>query len=223
MCFSAQASFTAAAVLGTIGIASVYRASTIPLRLIASAPLFFALQQLLEGFVWLTLSNPESISHMIGLYGFTFFAGAWWPAAIPLVLRYAEPIMETYRKELLYWCCLAGGFFASIWLLLCAFTGVEVHAVHHHLSYALLGTIQSHPWFAYFYYIGIILYLIATVGAMMISSVAYMWVVGLLVSTSFIAAQLSYAHAFGSVWCFFAAIISATVYGIVWYNNPKRM
>ena len=58
MCFSATASFGASAVLGVIGVAAVAKAKTKPQRLFASIPLVFAVQQLSEGFLWLSQNIP---------------------------------------------------------------------------------------------------------------------------------------------------------------------
>ena len=55
MCFSAPASFVAAAVTGAVGVAAmmrVHRREELPL---AAMPLFFAVQQAIEGFLWLSL------------------------------------------------------------------------------------------------------------------------------------------------------------------------
>ena len=59
MCFSATASFGASAVLGAIGIIAVAKAKTKPQRLFATIPLIFAVQQLTEGLLWLSLKNAD--------------------------------------------------------------------------------------------------------------------------------------------------------------------
>ncbi|MGZ5219533.1 MAG: hypothetical protein ACXWC7_05630, partial [Chitinophagaceae bacterium] len=58
MCFSAGASFGASALLGVIGAVTITKAKTIPQRLFATIPLVFAVQQLSEGMLWLSLKNP---------------------------------------------------------------------------------------------------------------------------------------------------------------------
>jgi len=59
MCFSATASFGASAVLGVIGIVAVAKAKTNPQRVFATIPLIFSVQQLSEGFLWLSLKNQS--------------------------------------------------------------------------------------------------------------------------------------------------------------------
>src|SRR5437763_578905 len=62
MCFSATASFSAAAVIGSVGIVTLRSAAAKPDRRIlalAAFPALFALQQVVEGLLWLDLVSPE--------------------------------------------------------------------------------------------------------------------------------------------------------------------
>ncbi len=58
MCFSAQASFGASAVLGIMGIYALRKAKQQE-RFLAMVPLLFAIQQACEGIVWVTYANPS--------------------------------------------------------------------------------------------------------------------------------------------------------------------
>lgn len=62
---------------------------------------------------------------------------------------------------------------------------------------------------------GILLYVVATIGALFISSLRKMWILGILVAFSFIISYIYYYMEFGSVWCFFSAIESCVLYYIV--------
>lgn len=53
MCFSATASFTASAVLGITGIATLRQVKFKSLIFLACLPLLFAIQQFNEGLIWL--------------------------------------------------------------------------------------------------------------------------------------------------------------------------
>jgi uncharacterized membrane protein YfbV (UPF0208 family) len=57
MCFSAIVSFSAAAGLSLLGIGTIRQTTSKNQLLLASFPCLFALQQTLEGFVWLGKSN----------------------------------------------------------------------------------------------------------------------------------------------------------------------
>ena len=78
MCFSASASFTAAAVLMPLGLYSTHLARTnkqphyVPLAL---TPFFFGVQQLVEGLEWTAIDQGriEPLTTLAGL-GFLFFA-----------------------------------------------------------------------------------------------------------------------------------------------------
>ena len=86
MCFSAPASFSAAALLAIASVYSIRKASKsfLPLALI---PLFFAIQQLLEGIIWVYINDPSLTSFVKLLsYSYLFFAYFFWPFWIPLSL-----------------------------------------------------------------------------------------------------------------------------------------
>ena len=59
MCFSAGASFGAAAVLSIVGAVAVIKAKTIPQGLFAAIPFIFSIQQVAEGMLWLSFINDE--------------------------------------------------------------------------------------------------------------------------------------------------------------------
>ena len=91
MCFSASASFAASAVLGTIGVIAVAKAKTNPQRVFAVIPLIFSLQQLSEGFLWLSLKDPAlAAGQPFFTYGFLVFAMAVWPFWIPFSIWLLE-------------------------------------------------------------------------------------------------------------------------------------
>ena len=87
MCFSASASFTAAAVLMPLGLYSAHIARRteqhhyLPLAL---TPFFFGLQQFIEGLEWTGLDRGrvEPLTSLAGL-GFLFFAYCFWMIWIP--------------------------------------------------------------------------------------------------------------------------------------------
>src|ERR1700722_141614 len=101
MCFSAQTSFTAAAALSVVGIATLSKVRSNKIRPFAVIPFIFAIQQGLEGIVWVTLNAGDAISllHKIGVYGFLFFADLFWPLWIPGSIYKLEE--NRLRKKLL--------------------------------------------------------------------------------------------------------------------------
>ncbi len=59
MCFSASVSFAASALLGGSGIVAIKKSESPRMLAFASLPIIFGVQQLTEGILWLTFSNPE--------------------------------------------------------------------------------------------------------------------------------------------------------------------
>lgn len=93
MCFSAEASLTAAAILIPSGIASMYLAYKTDRRYLplCTLPLLFGLQQLFDGMVW--LSGEESDLDALRRYSIAYMFFAWlaWPIWIPFATYFVEP------------------------------------------------------------------------------------------------------------------------------------
>ncbi|RTM04465.1 MAG: hypothetical protein EKK31_16905 [Hyphomicrobiales bacterium] len=100
MCFSAEASFTAAALLLPSGALSVQRAYRTDRRYmpICALPSLFGAQQLLEGFVW--ISGASGDLDLVKRYsiGYMFFSWLAWPIWVPFSSYFLEPA----RRKPLY-------------------------------------------------------------------------------------------------------------------------
>lgn len=84
MCFSAEASFTAGAVLLVIGAVTVRQARSRREMPYALIPLLFALQQLLEGALWLTFPDRAPALNAWLTQGYSLFSHVLWPIYVPL-------------------------------------------------------------------------------------------------------------------------------------------
>ncbi len=93
MCLSAQVSFAASAVLGVGGIAIARIAWQRNLRYLPLAlmPVFAAIQQFSEGFVWLGMTGNDPFTVIWGAMGFMFFTWFMWPVWIPFSVYVLEP------------------------------------------------------------------------------------------------------------------------------------
>jgi hypothetical protein len=92
MCFSATASFTASAVLATIGVATLRHVREPRALLFACVPLLFAVHQFSEGMVWLALEGrlgPTARDHLVFLY--TLYAIGILPLLMPAAVALMEP------------------------------------------------------------------------------------------------------------------------------------
>ena len=91
MCFSSAASFGAAALLAVAGIASIAKARRQKDMLFAAIPILFALQQMAEGLLWLSIDNLALRPLRTDLtYFFLFVAESVWPVWVPLSLLLME-------------------------------------------------------------------------------------------------------------------------------------
>lgn len=226
MCFSAHASFIVSTVLLTVGFLSVFKARTPAFRLFAIAPIILGIQQALEGFVWICLNRGDIASKWfkLGVYGFQFFAAAFWPLWIPLVLY----IMERHTKykgtlALFSWIGLAMYIITLIAMWQHPATAV---VVDHHIRYPFLAApfhwlLSSLPaWqMIMIHYVVLATYMLLVIGSCFISTVPGMYIFGILFSLAYLAAVTGYSLTFASVWCFFGAVASIGVYGVIIYNN----
>jgi heme A synthase len=217
VCFSAQASFIAAISLSALGIFLLKKARTRQAHLLALIPLLFGIQQGLEGIVWVTLNNQDEISylHKMSMYGYLFFATIFWPLYISITLYYFE--RNKTRAKFLLLCILLGLVIACANSIGYLAKGAYAVIIDHHIHYDLFDSQNS--FLDSFNCLGRIIYLVAAVGALFISSIPDIWIFGVLALIGFIVAQVAYAMAFGSVWCFFAAVASFIIYYIIDKQN----
>ena len=210
MCFSAGASFGASALLGGIAVVAIVKAKTNPQRLFATIPLFFSLQQLSEGMLWLSIKNPD-LAGLQSFFTYTFlvFAMVVWPLWIPLTLRLLEN--DAKRKKVLTALTITG---AAVSIGVCCILflyPVHVMPSHHHLHYRFhipQGT-KNVIW------IFSLLYFITTIIAPFISGIKKMKCLGIGFLVSYIFAVIFFDGFVVSVWCYFAAVLSIVVFWII--------
>ena len=205
MCFSTTASFAAGTVLLGLGAATISRVSRpaeVPYALI---PSLFAIQQLIEGGLWLTLpKGPAHLSNIL-THSYAFFSHVLWPIFVPVAVLLIES--DRRRRRILAGLAAAGGV-AGLYLLY--FWGADpttAQVVGGHMLYT------SPHFFA-----GPILalYVLSTCISSFVSSHAAVRWFGAAASLSLASAYLFYAMWFISVWCFFAAVMSVTVLLFFW-------
>lgn len=213
MCFSSEASFIASAVIGVTGIIALKKSSGFPFKFFAFVPVFFAFQQLIEGFLWITLQNSHCLQWKLPLTnGFLFFAWLIWPVYIPFSCLLLERKQLIKRFQLVF--LVLGLIIAFSYFYIMLFHQVDATISDYHIKY----TMDFHPPNSWIY--GLI-YLIPTVVSMLISSIKKMWILGLVNLLSFIFSKIVFFGYVTSVWCFFGAIASIIVLWIVW-NSKKQ-
>ena len=212
MCFSASASFGAGVVLSVVGIASIRKAPSPPQILFASIPLFFAVQQITEGFLWLSLTDPAYASlQQITTYNFLFLAQVVWPVWVPFSILKLEP---KERQRAIEKVLVGIGSAVALYLAYCLLSfPVEAKVVGYHISYE-----QDYPP-SLSRYVGL-LYITATIAPPFFSRIRRMWMLGATVLISYVITATLYTDYIVSVWCFFASIISIAIYVIM--HNLKN-
>ena len=207
MCFSPEASFVAVAVLTFAGIAAVTKTTSKAQIFLAVTPFLFALQQLVEGFIWLHLKNQIG-SPSLFIYekkAYVFFAFLIWPFWNSLSVVFLEKIR--WRRILLFTLLFLGTALAFLNL----FTGIQqpidVKVVGHSLQY--IGGAPNQK----------ISYLLIVILPFFISSLKNAWTFGVYIGLGFILANIFFFYTFASVWCFIAALGSILIYKII-KDNP---
>ena len=205
MCFSATASFVAGTSLSAIGVATirkVERPSELPFALI---PLLFGIQQLAEGVLWLALGRDAPALRAVMTYGYSAFSHVLWPIYIPFALYLLESTPWRKRALLVF---QAAGLVVGLYLLFFLITSPlvaqsDAHHIVRHIVY-----VSPHFFLAPV----MLLYLAATCASGFVSSHPFARLFGMLSLGAFIASYLVYARALVSIWCFFAAVLSITIY-----------
>lgn len=209
MCFSAQASFTVATALVTLGALSVNKAKTPLLKLFALTPLFFAVHQILEGIVWLTINNGQDSAQLLAAatHGYVLIAGSLWPIWIPGILYLAEK--NRARKLSLLSCLIIGAVF-SLGIAYGIMTyGVTAQIIEGHLTYITPAAALVNPLAS------TILYPYATVLPLFLATTWPVWPIGVAIVAGYAVAWAFFPFAFASIWCLTAALASFMIYQIV--------
>jgi hypothetical protein len=213
MCFSAEASFAGGVIITSIGIATVTKVQRRNQILFACIPLFFGIQQIIEGFLWLTIPHPEYIAFQkIGAYLFLIFAQALWPLLIPLSVILME---ENLKKRRILKILLILGIGLSVFYASCLFIySVSPQINCYHILYASAFPLAISNT-------ALIFYLITAFTPLFISSIQGTKLMGGLMLLACTISVLFFTIYLTSVWCFFAAIISAVVFWILRETNKR--
>ncbi|MEV4887122.1 hypothetical protein MRBLMN1_005702 [Chitinophaga ginsengisegetis] len=215
MCFSAGASFGAGAILLGMGAACMYKAESTPQRVLAGIPLMFSIQQFDEGIVWLSLSDSNYLQwQQPAIRFFLFFAQVIWPVFVPLAMLLFEK--DPVRKKLLR-ISLALGVSLGAYLLYCLFTyPVSAVVAGHHIRYDFTYP-YTHGWYSG------LLYFIPTVVSPLISGNRKLQLIGVVLLVSYLISKMFYGEYLISVWCYFAAFLSAVIYWVIVSGKEERV
>jgi len=206
MCFSATASFGASAILFGIGSLSMKNSENGPQKFLASIPLLLSIQQIFEGILWLSISNPAYLEWVKpSTYGFLLFAQVIWPIFIPTALLLIEK-EPGRRKSLSYFLAL------GIMQTLLMGYGLIVFPTESSISGSHIRYDMDFPAANNWY--GGVLYILATGFSPFISSVKRISLIGVIILFTYLFTRIFYGYYVISVWCYFAAMISFVILSV---------
>lgn len=198
MCFSAAASFGAAGVLALAGAATLAKARKPKEWPLAAMPIVFALQQGIEGLLWLTV--PAGYQAGRGLAtAFALIALVLWPLLTPLAIGLAE----TSKRRWLIVSLLGPGLFVA---------GYSIFDILRH-PYMAWPAPRSMVYINDSPYPGPMMaaYLAAICLPPLLASNPALRLFGLLITLGLAITLGFFFISLVSVWCFFAALASAVL------------
>lgn len=187
--------------IGSITVRHAREWSEVPY---AAIPLIFGVQQLVEGFLWRSLPAQNTTAHVLTI-AYLLFSNVLWPIYVPVAVWLLEP--RSARRRTIAW-TVAGGSAVGLFFLAAILTHpvtsaikgmhIKYHIPHHHDA------------------IAVAVYAAATCLAPLLSTHRTVRLFGIVLTTSMIVAAIVYLRWFASVWCFFAAVVSALVFLHFW-------
>jgi hypothetical protein len=220
MCFSAEVSFTAAAILlpaGAIGVQKAYRTDRRYLPF-AALPIFFGLQQLFEGLVW--TGNALSSDTMVQRFSLAYMFFSWlaWPVWVPLSTYFLEQCGRRYVY--LIFAIMGGMLGAMQYFPYFAHEGwLVTKFLPHAISYQ--GTVLFD--FLMRRELTNALYLFVIIAPLLTSSDRRAQIFGILISAVATVTYLFFQFAYISVFCFGGALMSLyIVYAVFRAEAPER-
>jgi uncharacterized membrane protein YqjE len=207
MCFSAGASFAGGVVITAIGVATIREVHKPSQLVFAGIPLFFGIQQIAEGCLWLTLPNADYVQiQKITTYFFLIMAQVIWPVLIPVSVAFME---ENKKRKRVLNILLVLGLALSFYYAFCLLSfSVTPQIKGYHIQYNT--TFPDSLAITAF-----IIYLIVTITPLFVSGIKRTHLLGILMFLSCLVTGIFFTQYLLSVWCFFAALISAVVFWIL--------
>ena len=200
MCFSATASFIAGTGLSVLGVATLRATLRRSETAFAAIPLIFGLQQMVEGALWLSFRFDAPQLNQSMTYLFSMFSHVLWPMFVPFAIGLPETVAW---RRIVIWCFQEVGLLVGLYLLFLIVEYPVTAVVAENIVY-----VSPH-----FYKIPVmLLYLAATCVSCFFSSNATIRLFGALALVLFVVAYGFYEVALFSVWCFFAALLSAIIF-----------
>ena len=217
MCFSANASFAASAILVPAGLYCLNEArhTEKPYWLLAVIPLLFGIQQFTEGQIWLALGTVDVPLQKQWAHGFMFFSHFFWLFWMPFLCYALDDVL--WRKRFFLALAAVGFMFgASMYVpLLINDSWLNVTLAQYSIIYEarfIFDGVMSDT-------IPRVIYAFIVVMPLLMSSENILQIFGWITTAAVTGTALVFSHAYVSNWCFFSAI--GSLY-ICYVFLPKR-
>ncbi|MCX7337818.1 MAG: hypothetical protein NTX76_00850 [Alphaproteobacteria bacterium] len=230
MCFSATASFSAAALLIPTGAYCLYQSiqKNKKYAILGSVPLLFGIQQFSEGFVWTGMKMGSQTLTTIAAYSFLFFAFFLWPFWIGLSIYPITPPAYKNKRMIIklfiiigiilsiYYCIPLFAYYPNVDIILNKGSVCYKHA--HCLGYKHVPFVDSMLFNEFL----LAVYVLVTMGPALLSPDRRIRLFGWLLGGSLVLTGIFYHYAMYSVWCLFSALISSYIVSIIHLDAVKH-
>jgi hypothetical protein len=163
-------------------------------------PVFFGVQQAFEGRVWqmLDAGNPDGGVLCTGFH-FSHFLWLWWLPLCCYLVESGKVRKEFWRRHFrrLRHSGLSAMLSHPEWMSV----AVKGHSIHY--SFSVPYRSSFHLWLT-----PAAVYALTILVPLLSSSNGHIRIFGALVALSMVLASKAFGHAYVSVWCFFAAVLS---------------
>lgn len=221
MCFSATASFSAAAVLIPAGTYCVKKSLGLqkPYWVFALLPLMFGIQQVFEGLVWMAIEPGGGGTIRSAALGFVFFSHLFWLIWIPLSCYIVESC--TIKKNIFLVFIFLGAahgllMYIPLWFRV---DWLTVELVSQSIDYKAtllydeyIPRIVVRAFYAFIILVPLLL-----------ASDRSMKIFGGIIAASVAISTVFFGYAFISIWCYFAAVLSLYILVMILQNNRKAL
>ncbi|MGV6848282.1 MAG: DUF6629 family protein [Marinibacterium sp.] len=207
MCYSAEASLITGGVLICCGgVPALHMARPLGINALPLAvyPVFFGVQQMSEGILWLSLGGETPNPSVAAALVFLFFAYWVWPVWVPVSAAFLES--DHQRRRLFlglagFGACLGAGLYLPA-LLQADALNIQVirHSIHYGNATVLPGEVAGTATR--------LIYALVIVLPLIWSSHRGMRTFGYLILVSLLIGFAFASYAFTSIWCFLAAWLS---------------
>ena len=216
MCFSAEVSYAAGAILIPAGVVAVNRAFNKDhgYLAVAALPLFFGLQQLTEGLLWSAANQGAAERIQTFSLAYMFFSWLAWPIWVPFAAFFLEPCGRRYLYLI----------FAILGAIVGAMQFIPYFVHEDWLMVKFLGSAISYEGTVLFDFImprelTYLAYLFVILVPLLTSSKRTLNVFGILVLIVLAITFGFFRYAYISVFCFGAALMSVYLVYIV-FRSP---